>query len=278
MTRKSSGRPAPCPPAGGNALRPRAAVAALLVGLAGLALAGCSPPPREMAFAASSGGKAPRAGAQVMSFAGGDVLLAAPEAYCFDRRSSQPDKDGGFALLAHCSRLGRQNWFGARKSAVLTASIGPARQDAAAPQAADIAAMFPAAKVLETSEDQLLPLVKLEFPGAVAESASPVHWRGAFVLDRHLVALALYAPEGSRALGSHGAALLNELTHRTLEASTLPPLEAAPSPRAAAPALAAAPGLRPQARPEQLAAQKAPADAETGKKRGLRQRIAGLFQ
>ncbi|KIC35893.1 hypothetical protein RA26_16175 [Leisingera sp. ANG-M7] len=245
--------------------------------LAAFAVAGCSPAPQGMPFASRTASQAPQAGMQVMSFGGGDVLLAAPGAYCFDRRSSQTDKDGGFALLAHCSRMGRQNWFGARKSAVLTASIGPAKPAAAAPQAADIAAMFPDAKVLETREDQLLPLVKLEFPGAVADSASPVHWRGAFVLDRHLVALALYAPEGSRALGGHGAALLNEMTHRTLEASTLPSLETAavpPRPVSAAPA----PGLRPQPRPAELQAPAADSAEETGKKRGLRQRIAGLFQ
>ncbi|MEW2914062.1 hypothetical protein [Leisingera sp. JC11] len=254
--------------------------AAAAVVLAALALAGCSPAPRSMPFAARTASQAPQAGVQVMSFGGGDVLLAAPGAYCFDRRSSQPEKDGGFALLAHCSRMGRQNWFGARKSAVLTASIGPAKASVAAPQAADIAAMFPDARVLETREDQLLPLVKLEFPGAVADSASPVHWRGAFVLDRHLVALALYAPEGSRALGSHGAALLNEMTHRTLEASTLPALDAAESAAPAAPAVsaAAAEGLRPQPRPAQLRAQAESAEPEPRKKRGFRQRIAGLFQ
>lgn len=275
MIRTSNGKPVPFAAPGGKAPMRRGAAAAIV--LAALAVAGCSPAPQGMPFASRTASQAPQAGVQVMSFGGGDVLLAAPGAYCFDRRSSQTDKDGGFALLAHCSRMGRQNWFGARKSAVLTASIGPAKPAAAAPQAADIAAMFPDAKVLETREDQLLPLVKLEFPGAVADSASPVHWRGAFVLDRHLIALALYAPEGSRALGSHGAALLNEMTHRTLEASTLPSLETAAVPQRNVSA-APAPGLRPQPRPAELQALAADSPEETGKKRGLRQRIAGLFQ
>ena len=232
-----------------------------------------------MPFASRTASQAPQAGVQVMSFGGGDVLLAAPDALiAFDRRSSQPDKDGGFALLAHCSRMGRQNWFGARKSAVLTASIGPAKAAATAPQAADIAAMFPDAKVLETREDQLLPLVKLEFPGAVADSASPVHWRGAFVLDRHLVALALYAPEGSRALGSHGAAAPER--DDSPHAGGLHPAvagdrgRAAPRPAAAVPA----PGLRPQPRPVQMLAQNTKDNTEPRKKRRLHQRIAGLFQ
>ncbi|WP_241479055.1 hypothetical protein [Leisingera sp. ANG-M1] len=208
-----------------------------------------------------------------MSFANGDVLLAAPESYCFDRRSSTADDKGGFALMAMCNRLDRRNWFGTRKAAVLTASIGPAAQDAAAPQAKDIVAMFPDAKLLETREDQLLPLVKLEVPGAVAEGASPVHWRGAFVLDRHLVALALYAPEGSHALGSQGAALLNEVTHRSLEVSTLPDLEEAGAVRPKDPEQP----LRPRSRPASAEPASA-AGAAPRKKPGLGRRIAGLFQ
>lgn len=238
-------------------------------------MAGCSPSPKNLeglSFAARDSASAPRVAGRVMSFAGGDVLLAAPESYCFDRRSSTADSGGGFALIAMCNRLDRRNWFGARKAAVLTASIGPAAQEAAAPQAGDIMAMFPEAKLLETRDDQLLPLVKLEFQGAVAEGASPIHWRGAFVLDRHLIALALYAPEGSRALGSQGAALLNEVTHRSLEASALPDLEAAGAVLPKGPAHS----LRPPARPAV-----APETAQTPaprKKRGLGQRIAGLFQ
>lgn len=271
MTKITSGKPASFPPAGGKAptLAPLAKAAAAV--LTGAFLTACSSAPQSLSFAARDAGPSPLQGGQIMSFANGEVLLAAPESYCFDQRSSAADGSGGFALIAHCSRLEGRGWFGARKAAVLTASIGPAKQDALAPQATDIAAMFPGARLLESREDQLLPLVRLEFPEAVAKGASPVHWRGAFVLDRHLVALALYAPDGSRALGSHGAALLNEVTHRTLEASTLPELEEA---QAAQPPAAAA-ALRPQPRPAGPAADGgAP---ETRKKRGLRQRIAGLF-
>ena len=116
-------------------------------------MAGCSPSPKNLeglSFAARDSASAPRVAGRVMSFAGGDVLLAAPESYCFDRRSSTADSGGGFALIAMCNRLDRRNWFGARKAAVLTASIGPAAQEAAAPQAGDIMAMFPEAKLLET--------------------------------------------------------------------------------------------------------------------------------
>lgn len=256
----------------------------LALALLAALLAGCSQTPAKLPFAAlAPAAKAPGSGSAKtpgrsrppprraeMAFAGGSLQLAAPQGYCFDQSSSRAEADGGFALIAHCSRVSGNGWFGARRAAVMTASIGPAVQGAAAPQARDIAAMFPAAKLLESRSGQLLPLVRLRGTRPAIAGASAEHWRGAFVLDRHLVALALYAPDGSPALGSQGAALLNELAHRSLEGSARlpdPGRAGRNPPRSTA---AAAPALRPLPRP-------GPA-AKAGKKRGLRQRIAGLFQ
>lgn len=254
-----------------------------------LLLAGCGGTSHRLPFAALapdalSEDPAPRNQTQpkgaVMPMAGGAVQLAAPENYCFDKASSKSDAHGGFALMAQCNRGRGLRRFGARNTAVLTASIGPAKQQADAPQTTDIVAMFPRAKVLESRDDQLLPLVLLDAPQAIPAEASPVHWRGAFVLDQHLVALALYAPDGSRALGPQGAALLNETTHRTLEASSLPPVQETRIQTQPAPASAqgASPLLRPRPRPAAFsiaAANDAPAPSR--RNRGLGRRIAGLF-
>lgn len=271
-----------------NKIRPAALVLLPLT----LLLAGCGGTPHKLSFAALgpeslSTRPAPRAQPQpkgpVLSMAGGAVQLAAPADYCFDTSSSKLNAGGGFVLMAHCSRTHGNGWFAARNAPVLTASVGPADKRAVAPQATDIAALFPHAKVLKTRNDQLLPLVLLEAPKSVAAGASPVHWRGAFVLDQHLVALALYAPKDSPALGPQGAALLNETTHRTLEASSLPPLEEArSSPPAATPRAAvtttAAP-LRPRPRPASMRSAETNTDpTPKRRKRGLGQRIAGLFQ
>lgn len=255
-----------------------------------LLLAGCGGTSHRLPFAALapdtlSEGPAPRNQTQpkgaVMPMAGGAVQLAAPENYCFDKASSKADAHGGFALMAQCNRGRGLRRFGARNTAVLTASIGPAKQQADAPQTTDIVAMFPRAKVLETRNDQLLPLVLLEAPQAVAAGASPVHWRGAFVLDEQLVALALYAPDGSRALGPQGAALMNETTHRTLEASSLPPVRQTKAQPAPAAVQLASPRLRPRPRPPAMAAVAAvaadAAPARRSKKRGLGRRISSLF-
>ena len=180
---------------------PAAAALGLLLGLAG-----CGP------LAPGAGGT------QVMTLAGGSLRLAAPRGFCIDARSSSASAQGGFALLVPCGR----GWQLGRKGAVLTAAAGPAAADATAPDAEDIAAMFARAEVLERREDGPLPLVRLKYPGHTAKGASPVHWRGAFVIEGHLVALALYAPAGSPALGPRGARLLEELTTATLAASTEP--------------------------------------------------------
>jgi hypothetical protein len=265
-------------------------VRTLIAATATALLTGCSQMSSELGFAALAPGaasapdasesrtprrKRPDAARAVMPFAGGRLHLVAPQGYCFDTESSRIEGQGGFALIAHCSRVRGAGWFGARRAAVITASIGPAIPNVAAPQASDIAAMFPGARILETREDQLLPLVRLQAPGPLVTGSSAQHWRGAFILDDHLVALALYAPDGSQALGHQGAALLNELTHRSLESSVQSqPVEAA-APRSHDTAEAP----RPQSRPDRPARTTETASADTAReKRGLGQRIAGLFQ
>ncbi|MFW8594012.1 hypothetical protein [Cribrihabitans neustonicus] len=182
----------------------RALPGAAALGLV-LELAGCSPLDGP-------------GGAQVMQMAGGSLRLAAPEGFCIEPRSSSATASGGFALLVPCGH----SWQPGRKGAVLTAAAGPAAAGTATPSASDIAAMFPGAELQESRTGGPLPLVRLKHAGYTAKGASPVHWRGAFVLEGHLVALALYAPEGSRALGSHGARLLEQLTRATLAASAEP--------------------------------------------------------
>jgi len=51
--------------------------------------------------------------------------------------------------------------------------------------------------------------------GATAfDGSDDRHWRGAFALGNHMVALALYAPEGSPLIGAQGAAFLNTVSSR----------------------------------------------------------------
>lgn len=222
-------------------------------------------------------------------FADGEVVLVAPPGHCVDPSMLRQEADGGFALLPRCNLLQGPSWFGRNRAALITATIGPAKKSGA-PSTIDLARTAAGAKLLYYDNNGMLPLVRLHWPGhgatgtGAASGASAEHWRGAFVLNDHLVVLALYAPEGSDLLGDPGAALLSEMTRLTLEASLI---DHTPEPQAdVSAAQLVAPALRPrsrpvsemtdldQSRPDDLSAP----NAEPRQKLSLRRRIAGLFQ
>ncbi|MFT6459852.1 MAG: hypothetical protein ACJAR5_003420 [Pseudophaeobacter arcticus] len=209
-------------------------------------------------------------------FSQGKVTLVAPAGHCIDTTMLRQDADGGFALLPRCNLLHGPSLFGRNRAAVITATIGPA-QGAEAPSTTELAQTATGAKLLYYDDKGLLPLVRLQWPGHNAmggSGASDQHWRGAFVVNNHLVVLALYAPDGSSLLGPAGAKLLTEMTRRSQNASLI----TAPQPLAQPPA---AVSLRPKARSETARppsdaavalAQNAPAE-----KLSLGRRIRGLF-
>lgn len=223
--------------------------AALLTGCANLPLPGNS---GQLSFSGKAAGTQPHAQA---GFARGGIVLVPPKGFCIDSSGIRRTGNEGFAMMARCDALGVRGFFGNRSPAVITATIGPQPEGAPPPAAADLARLSGAAHVHEERSDLLLPLVRLEGAEGSLPGAAPVHWRGALVLDGHLLSVALYAPEGSGGLKDQGAMLLNDLARRTLDASlrsapgaaaTAAP--AAKAPRPQPPAAAAAP-LRPRPRP-----------------------------
>ncbi|WP_122072168.1 hypothetical protein [Pseudophaeobacter sp. EL27] len=219
-------------------------------------------------------------------FAKGQVTLVAPQGHCIDATMLRQEATGGFALLPRCNLLHGTQLFGRNRAAVITATIGPA-QGAAAPSTTELAQTAEGARLLYYDDKGLLPLVRLQWPGHSAmggSGASDEHWRGAFVVNNHLVVLALYAPEGSNLLGAAGAKLLTDMTRRSQKAS----LQAAPQPAAISarednvrrPAQqAASPTTRPKARPGSQAGASDPAlSPAVTQKLSLRRRIGGLFR
>ncbi|MEP4035313.1 hypothetical protein [Pseudophaeobacter sp.] len=219
-------------------------------------------------------------------FAKGQVTLVAPQGHCIDATMLRQEATGGFALLPRCNLLHGTQLFGRNRAAVITATIGPA-QGADAPSTTELAQTAEGARLLYYDDKGLLPLVRLQWPGHSAmggSGASEEHWRGAFVVNNHLVVLALYAPEGSNLLGPAGAKLLTDMTRRSQKAS----LQAAPQPAAISarednvrrPAQhAASPTTRPKARPGSQAGASDPALSPAGtQKLSLGRRIGGLFR
>ena len=219
-------------------------------------------------------------------FAQGKVTLVAPPGHCIDPTMLRQEADGGFALLPRCNLMHGTQLVGRNRAAVITATIGPA-QGAKAPSTAELAQTAGGAKLLYYEDKGLLSLVRLQWPGHSAmggSGASAEHWRGAFVVNDHLVVLALYAPEGSDLLGPAGARLLTEMTRRSQKAS----LKSAPQPEAisardenAAPLVQGTTKIttRPRSRPEATTTPSDPAlSPAPTQKLSLRRRIGGLFQ
>ena len=177
-------------------------VAALLLAVT---LGGCDET-TGLPFAAGSGPARERL-AQV-SLAGGQVVMAAPEGYCFDRASLRRGS-GGFAMMARCDTLGVEGFFGTRPLAIVTVTTTPQEQGAPLPSPAAIAASA-GGKLVDSAKSGRLVLAQLS-GGGTLEGVSATHWRGVYSVGKHLVGVSLYAPEGSRALGREGARLLSAL-------------------------------------------------------------------
>lgn len=207
------------------------------------------------------------------SFARGNILLVPPKGFCIDSGGIRRARDSGFAMMARCDALGIQGFFGNRSPSVITATIGPRPDGAPVPGTSDLARLSTNADVLAVRDDLMLPLVQISGGKGLLPGAAKVHWRGALVLNDHLLSVALYAPEGSAGTSDQGAMLLNDLARRTLEASAAaplaPPATTAPAP-AAKPAASDAP-LRPRLRPDPAPAPQVPQPA------GFMERFKTLF-
>ena len=195
----------------------------LTAALAGLLLAGCGqaislPFATEPTGQTQFGGRKPL---KEISLAGGQIKVSAPDGYCFDRRSIRHNAQRGFAVMARCDALGVRGFFGAHDLAIATITTVPQAAGARAPTLAELAKTGGDAKVLSRQNRDGLALIRFDDGPHQVSDVSKTHWRGAFALNGQLVGLALYAPEGSDALNSSGAALLSDLTRRTRKASNL---------------------------------------------------------
>ncbi|MFK7750907.1 MAG: hypothetical protein AB8B51_00015 [Sedimentitalea sp.] len=153
------------------------------------------------------------------ALAGKDIMLAAPDGYCIDRRSLKRAKKASFAVVARCDSLGVEGYYDVFDLALITITTAPFPKDAARPGASDLIRAGAPAKSLDELTSGGVPFVRLALGGHQTENVSPEHWRGIFVLNGHLVALGLYAPDGSPALDRDGAYLLSDLARLTRRAT-----------------------------------------------------------
>jgi len=177
--------------------------------LAGLALAGCEQT-GEFGFLASGAQPASSNALRAVSMLDGNVVLAAPAGYCIDKGSLR----SAFALIARCDTLGSGRKAAGKPLVLITAALVPQGVDATAPKSQDLATVFEAENVLQAVDRKGVALVQTNSATGL-DGMSKQHWRGAFEVNGVLVGLALYAPEGSDAVGKSGATILTALADRT---------------------------------------------------------------
>lgn len=154
------------------------------------------------------------------------LVLAAPNGFCFDTTMEQHRNEGGFALLAKCGRLSGATTLSRSNGVIITASVGLVSPTAPRPDAQQLFQSYakrePNATLLEMRNDESLSLIKLR-DGAetVLAGASPVHWRGVFKEGQHVVLLTIYAPDDSQYLKAKGASLLKDIVRASHNATQL---------------------------------------------------------
>lgn len=140
----------------------------------------------------------------------GQITIAGPNGYCIDPATLRSTASGGFAAIASCHILSDGTEGPIVEPVLVTVTVSPA--DKGEPSPAELADAL-GTTLLQSRELSGLAVGQMADGGAEAFSGSdPKHWRGAFVLGRHLIGVTLYAPEGSPLLGSQGAAFLNTVS------------------------------------------------------------------
>lgn len=180
--------------------------------LAGLLGSGCT-----MTAPSAGGADTPPAITRARLGPGG-LEIAAPRGYCFDTASMTEKRD--FVLLARCDTLGRPGAFQRYPLAVVSIAVAPLPEDIPPPTAAALAAAAAPAEVTANRDEDGLALIRLGSGAPVLGGGAAQRWRAAFSAQGQIVALGLYAPDGSGVDGNRGAGLLRELVRRSRAPAT----------------------------------------------------------
>lgn len=187
-------------------MRPSASqkIRAGVMGALLLPLAACLGGGGAMGGASKPAAEAPRQ----VAFFDGDVIVAGPMGYCVDPDSVQRKGNDRFALLAGCVSLGR-TFADKVTPAVVTVSVLPQSRVAQQPTADRLAAPWAHAGVLRKIEGDGLSLVQLARGGdALLPGGDPRHWRGAMMINGHMIGFAAYGGAGSAVAGEAGRNVL----------------------------------------------------------------------
>ena len=150
---------------------------------------------------------------------GDSVTLVAPRGYCIEKRSVRRGTRSAFALIARCDTLGAGGYFDSDDLALITVTVESTNLSTQ-PDMQDVELSLQPAKPTRSRTISGIPFVRVTDTRHSVDGASARVWRSAFLVNGNMVALALYAEDGSAMLGDDGARLLADLARRTQQAST----------------------------------------------------------
>jgi hypothetical protein len=129
-----------------------------------------------------------------------------PRGYCIDKRSLKQN----FALMARCDTLGVPSAAGDAPLGIITISLAPIAPDTPLPSAEKIMSEFRLRPAGDSVQTENAVIFRAAGKPVLAGTAS-AQWRGAARIGNQLLGLALYGPEGGRAIGADGRAALQAL-------------------------------------------------------------------
>lgn len=149
----------------------------------------------------------------------GAIVLSGPDGYCIDPITLRSRGAQGFAVLASCRILtgGKAGPYVA--PVLITVTVGGRNSGSDLPDPQTLAAISQSPLLAGLTREGL-SLAHLGAGGEqILDGGDPRYWRGAFVQADRLVALALYAPDGSRLAGQSGAEMLQQVKSRIVSQS-----------------------------------------------------------
>jgi hypothetical protein len=142
--------------------------------------------------------------------ANGALTLVPPDGFCIDKSSLRQS----FALMARCDKLGAASLAGGAPVGLITISVTALDPEASLPTPQELAEASKLTELgAEKSKGNALTFSAKGEPPArgLAES----HWRGLARVGDQMISLALFGPEGARAVTIEGREILNSLIRRT---------------------------------------------------------------
>lgn len=165
---------------------------------------------------AKPGGPEPLARAEL---AHGDVVVAGPDGYCVDPVTLSSRSARDFAVIASCNIIagGQAGMF--VEPMMMTVTVGIRLEQPVLPAPGALAVEAGQGMVAGSTRDGMVSALLAGGGAEVLADGDPRYWRGAFVLNGHLIGLALYAPRGSYLAGEDGRAMMQAVRQRIVALS-----------------------------------------------------------